>query len=79
VNCIYLSGENIAPRTTAGAKSLIGLRVTYLMSSDIDKSGRGYVFPQHGVIAAVVRKEIAIDSPMNFVIDMGRLVEMVAA
>ncbi len=77
-SCVYFEGkENIAPRTSKEAKELIGVRVKYLRSRDIDKSGRGYFFPQTGVVAAVIRKEIAIDCPGNFVIDMRSLVEMV--
>lgn len=76
----YFEGkESIKPRTAEEARALIGQRVTYLRQSDIDKSGRGYIFPQTGVVAAVVRNEIAIDDPNNFVISRSSLVEMVLA
>lgn len=75
-NCKYLTGENIAPRTSAEAKALIGKKVEYLQNRDIDKSGRGYFFPQTGVVRAVIRREIAIDDPTNFTISLSDLVEM---
>ena len=76
-DCRYLQGENIKPTTTAQALALIGKRVQYLRNSDIYRSGRGYFFPRYGTIAAVRRKEIAIDEPLNFTVDMSSLVEMV--
>lgn len=75
--CYYLEGENIAPRTTAEAKKLIGKPVTYLQKADIDRSGRGLYFPRYGKIAGVVSKNIAIDTPGNYVIRLSDLVEMV--
>lgn len=80
MKCKYFEGEeNIAPETAAEARKLIGMKVKYLCSRDIDRSGRGYFFPRHGVVAAVVGREIAIDEPSNFCIDLGSLVEMVRA
>lgn len=74
----YLGGkENIRPQTAAEARKLIGKRVIYLQKRDIDKSGRGYFFPQHGVVAAVAGREIAMNEPTNFVVRLGDLVEMV--
>ena len=76
--CQYFDGEiNIRPRTAEEARALIGKRVKYLQERDIDKSGRGYFSPQYGTIAAVARKEIAIDDRLNFVISLSNLVEMV--
>lgn len=76
----YFEGEeDITPRTAAEARALIGVRVKYLRSRDIDKSGRGYYFPQEGVVAAVHRREMAINDPGNFCIDLGSLVVMVRA
>lgn len=76
----YFEGEeNIAPRTAAEARALIGTRVKYLQGCDIDRSGRGYYFPRYGVVAAVHGREIAMDEPSNFCVSIGSLVEMVRA
>lgn len=74
---MYLDGENISPRSPAEAKALIGKTVKYLQIQDIDKSGRGYFFPQQGKIVAVHGREIAIDDPNNFQIHLSHLQEMV--
>ena len=74
--CKYLSGENVAPRTAEQAKGLVGKRVEYLQERDIDKSGRGYFFPQTGVVVATLGKNIAIDDPANFCVHTSSLVEM---
>lgn len=76
MNCRYLEGANIAPRSAAEARKLLGLRVTYLQKVDIDRSGRGLFFPRTGTIAAVSGKNVAIDTPDNFVIYLPDLVEM---
>jgi hypothetical protein len=73
---LRLGGENIKPKTAKEARALIGKTVKYLQKSDIDKSGRGYFFPQVGTIAGVLRKEIAMDSPSNFIVSISNLVEM---
>ncbi len=75
----YLEGESILPRTSAEAKSLIGMRVKYLEHSGIDKSGRGYFSPVYGTIAGVHGKNIAIDYPENFCIHLSQIAEMVKA
>lgn len=58
--CRYLEGENIAPATAAEARKLIGKRVQYLRTGDIDRSGRGYYAPQEGVINDVSGRNILI-------------------
>jgi hypothetical protein len=73
---IYLEGNDIKPRTAKEAKALIGKRVKYLQSSDVDKSGRGYFFPRVGTIVDVKGKNIAIDDKSNFCIFLSNLVEM---
>lgn len=65
---------NIAPKTNAEAKRLIGKRVKYLCEENIDKSGRGYIFPRTGTITDVVGKNIEIDGDMIY---LSKLVEMV--
>lgn len=76
MKCKYLEGENVAPRTAKQAQLLIGQRVTYLQKADIDRSGRGLFFPRYGTIVEVYGKNIAIDTPSNFIIYLPDLVEM---
>ena len=73
--CKILEGENIAPKTAAQAKVLIGKRVTYLRESDIDRSGRGYYFPRHGIVTNAQGKNIEISE--NDWLSFGSLVEMI--
>lgn len=59
--CSYLEGENVAPRTAAEARKLIGKRVEYLLTRDIDRSGRGYVSPStKGTVTDVSGRNIEI-------------------
>lgn len=74
--CRYLEGENIAPTTAAEARKLIGKRVEYLLTRDIDRSGRGYYFPKVGTIAGVHGREVAMDHPENYIVHLDRLVDM---
>jgi len=64
--CRFLEGENLAPLTASSARALIGKRVKYLRERDIDKSGRGFFFPQDGVVADVYGRNIAFDHEHNF-------------
>lgn len=77
MKCRHLEGENIKPTTNKEAKALIGKRVCYLRRADIDTSGRGYIFPRYGLVVGVSGREIAMDSPDNFVASISNLVEMV--
>ncbi|MFF2532457.1 hypothetical protein ACFVS2_26680 [Brevibacillus sp. NPDC058079] len=74
----YLNGENIKPANNAEAKKLIGKRVQYLRSTDIDRSGRGYIFPRTGTIVEVVRRNIDIDGNMVHLSDIVEMVELVS-
>lgn len=56
----YLDGENLKPYDSSAAEKLIGKTVTYLRTTDIDKSGRGYFFPRCGVVEGVLRKNLLI-------------------
>jgi hypothetical protein len=56
------------------ARALIGKRVKYLRGIDIDKTGRGYVFPRYGTIERVIGRELLIDG--DYVV-RSRIVEMV--
>lgn len=44
------AAPNIAPRSIAEARALIGKRVELLRSCDVDKSGRNYIFPKRGTV-----------------------------
>jgi hypothetical protein len=70
-----MEGENIAPKTAAEAKKLIGKHVRYLRSQDIDKSGRGYFFPRFGIISEVHGRNIFMENGTD--IQLSELVEMV--
>lgn len=74
MECKYLTGENIKPRTIKEARLLIGKRVSYLRDSDIDKSGRGYIFPQYGWIESAKGRHIVITGDY---VHMSNLREMI--
>jgi hypothetical protein len=59
--CKFLSGENQRPTTSAEARALIGKKVKYLREQDIDKTGRGYFFPQTGKVVGVDRRRIELE------------------
>jgi len=59
---MYLDGKNIKPNNNKKAKVLIGKKVKYLCSIDIDKSGRGYFFPRINTIADVVGRQIIFEN-----------------
>ncbi len=79
--CRYLKGENIAPLRAPKIRSLVGHTIQYIRSSDIDKSGRGYISPQNGVIVGCIGKNIELDVRNNYfwfpsfieVVDLGVL------
>lgn len=70
-----LEGVNIAPKSSADAKKLIGKHVRFLRSSDIDKSGRGYFFPRTGTVTDVHGRYIFMENGSD--IHLSELVEMV--
>lgn len=77
-NSLYFEGEeNIAPRTAAEARKLIGKKVKYLRDSDIDRTGRGYFFPRVGIVAGVYDRQIAMDQPENYCVHLSSLREMI--
>jgi len=45
-------------RTESAIKDAIGRQICYLQSSDIDKTGRGYIFPRYGYVENVKRGHI---------------------
>ena len=50
MKCRYLDGDAVPFRTAAQRKALVGKRIEYLRSCDIDCSGRGYFFPRIGIV-----------------------------
>lgn len=70
----YLDGVQARFRTASDRRSLIGKRVCYLLSSGIDRSGRGYIFPRHGLVTHTSGKNIYIDDNPEYV---SNIVEMV--
>lgn len=46
----------------ADRKKLVGKRVVYLRRLDIDRSGRGMVFPRYGVVEAARPYAIEMDN-----------------
>jgi hypothetical protein len=73
--CECLTGDNVAPRTIADARKLIGHRIEYLRREDIDRSGRGYFFPRYAIVKAAVGREI--ETRGGDFIPLTRLVEVV--
>lgn len=61
----YFEGENLNLKSIADRKKLIGKTVKYLRKRDIDRSGRGYFFPQLGTVTDVKGKNIEFDN-VNF-------------
>ena len=57
-----LAGEKLdKPYGNAMLRLLIGRKVEYLETRDIDRSGRGYYWPQRGTITAVRNRNVEID------------------
>lgn len=69
-----LHGVSVLPKGAKSARALIGKRVTYLRHRDIDKSGRGYFFPQHGTVKSVHGRNIEVGDEW---IHFSQLAEMV--
>lgn len=57
----FLDGDNVAPRTSAQAKALIGKRIRYLRGVDIDKSGRNYFFPRVAQVTDAHGRNMEVD------------------
>lgn len=72
--CRYLEGENIAPRTIAAARALIGTKITFLPERDIDKSGRGYFWRRYGTVSGAVGRNIVIDGDYYSMRDIREMV-----
>lgn len=68
-----LEGENVTPHRNSEAKKLIGCQVQYLCGRDIDRSGRGYFFPQTGTVNDVYGRNIQINDEYIY---LSTIVEM---
>jgi hypothetical protein len=72
--CRYLKGNNQKPNSASSAQRLIGSKVQYLRGRDIDKSGRGYYFPQTGRVTGAYRRTVEIDGDPVYFADLVELV-----
>lgn len=72
----HLEGVNVAPRTKAQVEALIGHKVKVLLKQDIDRSGRGYIFPHVHTLMGVYRRHLAFDDPHNYLHTYSDVVEM---
>lgn len=61
-----LEGDHVMIQTKV-LKKLIGTEVSYLLKRDIDKTGRGYFFPQAGEITEVYNKHVVFDDNGDYV------------
>lgn len=59
--CRYMHGESLPFKTKAEADKLIGKRVVYLRHYDIDKSGRGYIFPKRDKVIGTFGRNIEFE------------------
>jgi len=57
----YLDGENIRPKNKDETLKLVGKKVKFIRDFDIDKSGRGYVFPRVAFITGYAERCIEFD------------------
>ncbi|OZB98064.1 hypothetical protein [Paenibacillus sp. XY044] len=71
----FLEGKNVAPRLAVESKKLVGKRVRYLRSQDIDKSGRGHFFPRTGIVESIYGRNIMLDNGID--IHFSDIVELV--
>jgi len=56
-----LDGDHRPFRTAADRRALVGKRIKYLRSCDIDKSGRGYFFPQIDIVIDAKGRQLIFD------------------
>lgn len=60
----YLEGTNVKPQHTTDGRKLIGKFVEYLTTQDIDRSGRGYIFPKTGVVTDQFKRNLEINGDL---------------
>jgi hypothetical protein len=58
----YLEGEVVEFRTAADRRKLVGHAIRFVRSCDIDKSGRGYVFPRVAFIEGAKGSQLLFDN-----------------
>lgn len=58
----HLEGEHAAFRTAAERRALIGCHIRYLRDCDIDKSGRGYLFPRTDIVIDAKGRELFLEN-----------------
>lgn len=68
------ASANMAPRDKSEAVPLIGKYVRYLCTRDIDRSGRGYIFPQSGYVDGSRGRALSIDGHLLSFRDIVELV-----
>ena len=72
----HLDGTRLPYGTAAERKALVGKAVRYLRHCDIDRSGRGYIFPRTGVVVDAYRTNLEMDNGTT--VSRSELVELVA-
>lgn len=70
----YFAGETAPFRTAADRKALVGKYIRYVRHCDIDKSGRGYIFPRMDTVVESVGINLFFDSGSS--VARGDLVEV---
>jgi hypothetical protein len=58
---MYMTGALRFPKTADEVRKLIGKKIRYLRTEDVDNSGRGYLFPKSGTVEDVNGKNVSID------------------
>ena len=56
-----LKGVALPVKTQKQRDALVGKRVTFLRWGDIDRSGRGYIFPKSGTVSHVLGKNVFLE------------------
>jgi FKBP-type peptidyl-prolyl cis-trans isomerase 2 len=69
---MFLKNGKYFPKSPKEAKELLGKKIRFLENCDIDKSGRGYFFPQEGVVTEIIGRNIFIDDNPKW---LGHMVE----
>lgn len=63
---MYLQGIHLSINTK-DLKNSLGRTVKYLCKNDIDRSGRGYIFPRMGVITDVYKRHVEFDHSQDYI------------
>lgn len=67
---MYLNKGIFFPQKIRDVKKLIGKKIRFLEKGDIDKSGRGYFFPQSGTITEACGWNVWIDNNPKWISDI---------